>query len=109
MIIEDLDLQRVRKQGQYEKLYYQKSMKVSSSIGNSSNAVRILTAKNSVQFTNGTLYQSLDSEDNIKNDIAYWEPVATSDLDTFALSGSVFFLKVINDGNGESIFNVTGV
>lgn len=110
MIIEDMELNRVRKQGQYELLYYQKSMNVPSGNGNMSNALRVIVAnKTNCHFTNGRLEESLDSEEAIKNDTAHWEQVAFSSEQNYPLSAGALFLRVVNDGNGPSVFNTTGV
>lgn len=107
--IVSLDLQE-ENDGMYKILYYQKSLVVPSGIGNESDAVQsVLANKINVHFTNGALYQSLDTKKAIEEDTAYWELVANSDTPTFSLTSGACFLKVINDGNGDSIFNITGV
>lgn len=110
MTIVDMDLERVRKQGQYELLYYQKSLTVSNSNGAMSDALRVTVANKVLcHFTNGRLEESLDSKEAIENDTAHWEVVGYSSQQTVPLNAGALFLRVVNDGNGDSVFNVTGV
>jgi hypothetical protein len=110
MTIINMDLERVRKQGQYELLYYQKSLIVASGAGNMSDALRVVVAnKANCHFTNGRLEESLSSIEEIESDTAYWETVAFSTEQNYPLSAGALFLRVINDGNGDSVFNTTGV
>lgn len=110
MTIVDMNLERVRKQGQYELLYYQKSLTVPSGDGNASDAVRVVVANKVLcHFTNGRLEESLDSKEAIENDTAHWEVVGYSSQQTVPLNAGALHLRVINDGQGDSIFNITGV
>ena len=103
-----MDLVRVRKQGQYELLYYQKSMTVG--LNQTSDALQVAVAhKLNCHFTAGRLEESLSSVDEIEADTAEWQVVGYSSSQTVPLSAGALFLRVVNDGNAVSVFNTTGV
>lgn len=108
--IQELGLQRYD-DGQYQKHYYQKTIYVPIGIGNESDAVRVVLAnKINVHFTNGSLYESLATPEDIENDTAHWEFVADSTAPVFTLTAGATFLKLINSsGTEEALLNITGV
>lgn len=107
--IKELDLRRID-QGQYQQHFFQSNIVVPQGIGNESDAVRVILAdKINVHFTAGTLYESLSAESDIINDTALWLYVSSSAQDVFQITAGASYLKVVNDGTEDSIFNITGV
>lgn len=108
IVTQKLDL-RHYSNGQDQKDYYQKSATVAQSAGLESTVYEVAVKVNlTVHFTNGTLHESIGSKEEVEAETAYWTLLGSS-ASTVVLNPGYKFIKVINDGVGASVFNVSGM
>ena len=103
--------QRQRAYGSDRFLYYQDKIVVGAGEGNTSSAYFVLAQKHLKVYTkNAYLYESLDTTEDIENDIAEWTLIAPPTADEFVLTAGVSHLYITNSSDTEeAILRITGV
>ena len=111
MNIIELELNRYG-DGQYTKLWYQKSITVPVGVGNKSDAYLAVVSDSLKLHTSGNVnvYESLDSKEAIENDTAKWKLISDATTSVFPLNAGASYFYIENtSGSLEAWANITGV
>lgn len=99
-------------QSQYQRHWFQQTLRVPAGIDNESDVLKVVLAKSLKTYitTETELWESLSSEQEIIEDTARWSLVSTGESELYPLSRGASFLKIINKSAiSEAILDVTGV